>query len=343
MSETGDPATNPLVVWMNGGPGVSSLLGLWDEWGPRLFNHSKPHTVEFKDNPHAVTEKMSWVFLEQPGGVGYSRVIPTVIENSKQGAQDLSIFLDLFIRNTKFTHPTTGAPFDFQNAPFHIAGESYAGHYIPALGSLMVKTGQAKALKLQSIFIGNAAVDEQVIGDGLVDLICPPSAMISPTITFNPASLTTDCSRQMSIYMPLCSKAIEDCRTKKNNAVCGQVETQCESVGGGFWGTYYNKNPYDASATYSADAEQTEYYETPLKSFLNVPTRKKSFGIDNAVTWKWSNDNMFTRFIRSGDFWRDSTPELNDILNGNIDLMLFAVSTLYQIRFAISLQPNRAT
>jgi cathepsin A (carboxypeptidase C) len=50
MSET-NPVNDPLVLWLNGGPGASSLLGLFDQWGPRLLDHDKKEPV-LKDNPN---------------------------------------------------------------------------------------------------------------------------------------------------------------------------------------------------------------------------------------------------------------------------------------------------
>ena len=70
----------PLIVWMNGGPGASSLMGFFTELGPLLFNlRSKPQKVGGSwhafQNPSTWAAEGSLLVWEQPAGVGYSRCV----------------------------------------------------------------------------------------------------------------------------------------------------------------------------------------------------------------------------------------------------------------------------
>ena len=74
VTSTGNPATDPVAVWMNGGPGCSSLEGFLTELGPFQFTGERDSTglPLMRDNPYAWTTVSSVLFLEQPAGVGFS-------------------------------------------------------------------------------------------------------------------------------------------------------------------------------------------------------------------------------------------------------------------------------
>ena len=64
-----DPTTDPLIIWFNGGPGCSSMLGWAQEHGPWVMKNG---TDYFQSNPYSWNVKANMLYLESPGGVGYS-------------------------------------------------------------------------------------------------------------------------------------------------------------------------------------------------------------------------------------------------------------------------------
>jgi len=64
-----DPDNDPLVLWLNGGPGCSSLLGMVYENGPFTFREG---TTIFDLNPYAWNMKANLLYISSPGGVGFS-------------------------------------------------------------------------------------------------------------------------------------------------------------------------------------------------------------------------------------------------------------------------------
>ncbi|KAL9683916.1 hypothetical protein QQ045_021343 [Rhodiola kirilowii] len=69
-----DPAKDPLLLWLTGGPGCSGLSAILFEVGPFQFdytayNGSLPSLIP---NPYAYTQVASVIFLDAPAGTGFS-------------------------------------------------------------------------------------------------------------------------------------------------------------------------------------------------------------------------------------------------------------------------------
>ncbi|RKO87017.1 Alpha/Beta hydrolase protein, partial [Blyttiomyces helicus] len=105
-----EPSTDPLLLWLNGGPGCSSSLGLLVELGPCRVGGLKRGGVRVAPggngtipNPHSWTEEANVIFLDQPAGVGFSYTESSgeIINNSDDAAADTFAFLQLFLTRYK--------------------------------------------------------------------------------------------------------------------------------------------------------------------------------------------------------------------------------------------------
>jgi len=145
------PATDPLVVWLTGGPGCSSLMALFYENGPYTLNQDLSLSI----NPYSWNSFANIIFVDQPVGTGFSYAdsIEDYTTNEDQIAFDMYTFLEEFLQ----MYP------QYAKLPFFITGESYAGHYIPALAFAIVDGNENNKgpikINLQGIAIGNGWVD----------------------------------------------------------------------------------------------------------------------------------------------------------------------------------------
>ena len=73
-----NPDTDPLIIWFNGGPGCSSLIGNLSEHGPWIIPEPPGDSMDdihyqFKRNPWSWNNEASVLYIDQPAGVGYTQ------------------------------------------------------------------------------------------------------------------------------------------------------------------------------------------------------------------------------------------------------------------------------
>jgi len=147
---TTSPSTKPLVLWLNGGPGCSSLSGMFTENGPYVLDAHQNITL----NPYSWNKVANVLYLEQPAGVGFSH--PAAPTNDSITAADTYAGLKEFLAK----HP------ELNNRPFYITGESYGGHYIPNTAKAILDANallpQSQHINLVGFAVGNGYTDWQL-------------------------------------------------------------------------------------------------------------------------------------------------------------------------------------
>ncbi|KAJ6363568.1 hypothetical protein OIU78_003696 [Salix suchowensis] len=126
------PASKPLVLWLNGGPGCSSFgIGALFENGP--FRPRGGGILARND--YSWNKEANMLYLESPAGVGFSY-------STNQSFYDLQWFV-------KFP--------EYKDKDFYITGESYASHYVPQLAHLIAQSGLK--FNMKGIAVGNALLE----------------------------------------------------------------------------------------------------------------------------------------------------------------------------------------
>jgi len=147
----------PLIVWLNGGPGCSSMVGMMFENGPWLPPQAGKdgHKYLFDRNSYSWNEVGHVMYIEQPLRTGFSNAYKgtDLIRDEYQVADDFYAFLISFYK----AFP------DFVGTPLIISGESYAGKYIPNIAQEVVKRQlsdpRGVRIDLAGVAIGNGAID----------------------------------------------------------------------------------------------------------------------------------------------------------------------------------------
>ncbi len=144
------PGDFPLLIWLNGGPGASSMAGLMLENGPYLMASDAACTIS--ENPYAWNKHAHIMYWDNPVGSGYSfsddgQCVKSEDELSDQFYAALQGFFD--------SYPV------YRSCSLYITGESYGGKYIPAIGEKILENNDKldkddpKIINLKGLSIGN--------------------------------------------------------------------------------------------------------------------------------------------------------------------------------------------
>lgn len=197
----GDTASKPLVLWLNGGPGCSSLgVGAFSENGP-----FRPNGQVLLRNEYSWNREANMLYLETPVGVGFSYATATSSYGTVTDeitARDNLVFLKRWF----FKFP------QYRNNSLFITGESYAGHYVPQLANLMIQFNKKEKLfNLRGIALGNPVLEFATDFNSRAEYFWS-HGLISDS-TYKMFTVMCNYSRYVSEYYrdsvsPLCSKVM---------------------------------------------------------------------------------------------------------------------------------------
>lgn len=179
--------TDTLVVWLNGGPGCSSLGGNLFENGPVTiprypagFIGIDP-LVSLEYNPYAWTNATAIMYVEQPHATGFST--GPMPQNETDVGRDFYHFLqNLF---AVFDGSAADSNTDWRTKKLNLFGESYAGMYVPSIAHYIhernLEMGEKQQqhrdddvpyyyhVNLAGIALGNGWMDALVQGPAVID------------------------------------------------------------------------------------------------------------------------------------------------------------------------------
>ncbi|XP_010486652.1 PREDICTED: serine carboxypeptidase-like 7 isoform X2 [Camelina sativa] len=152
------PEEDPILLWLSGGPGCSSISGLFYENGPvtvklEVYNGTIPSLVS---TPYSWTKVSSIIYLDQPVGTGFSYSRTQRVNKPSDSGEAKRIH--------EFLHKWLGKHQEFSSNPFYVGGDSYSGKIIPALVQEISKGNYLcckPPINLQGYVLGNPYTESE--------------------------------------------------------------------------------------------------------------------------------------------------------------------------------------
>ena len=133
----GEPV-DEITIWLNGGPGCSSMEGFIQENGRFLW---QPGTYLPVENPYSWVNLTNMLWVDQPVGTGFSTGTPTAT-SEEEIAQDFIKFFKNFQQL-----------FGIKKYKIYVTGESYAGRYIPYISDAMINANDTDYYNLSGALL----------------------------------------------------------------------------------------------------------------------------------------------------------------------------------------------
>ncbi|KAL8243901.1 hypothetical protein R6Q59_010159 [Mikania micrantha] len=272
-----DPKNDPVVLWLNGGPGCSSLTGLFMELGPASIDKD----VKVKHNPYSWNANASVIFLDQPVNVGFS-YSGDAVSNSVAASKDVYALLALFFEQFP----------EYAHQDFHIAGESYAGHYIPVDAAEILKH-KKRNINLKSVLIGNGLTDGYTQYDYYRPMGCGEGGW--------PAVLDESTCQSMDNALPTCKRLIQSCYDYESAWSCVPSSIYCNNA---IIGPYQQtgQNVYDVRSKCGSNPLCYDELDF-IQEWLNKQNVKDALGVE-VDDYQSCNMDINRNFLFQGDWMR---------------------------------------
>ncbi|KAH8682043.1 putative serine carboxypeptidase [Xylariales sp. PMI_506] len=336
----------PLTVWLTGGPGGSSLVGLFQELGPcGVDNEGNVY-----NNPYSWSNVSNMLFIDQPAetGLSYSLPVPMYYDDYVEGFVQLgneeacpSVVAELCgtyqLPSMKYTANSTlnaaptfwstlqgfmGAFPQYSRTGFHLATESYGGHYGPIFSEYIEEQNaknipDALQIKMESLMISNGWFD------AAVQYAAQYNYSVSPGNTYGYYPYEDDVAEQ---YHNLvfgegnCLFLIEECRNSAENFFinCYNALNVCQ------WGllAFQELAGRDVGDIRELlpDPFPYDFYE----AYLNTPAVQEALGA--YVNYTEVQLNVNAAFVFEGDFLGDTNiyEDLAKLVAANVTVALLA-------------------
>ncbi|KAI0126724.1 putative carboxypeptidase S1 [Xylariales sp. AK1849] len=244
-----NPTTAPLAAWFNGGPGCSSMIGLFQENGPCHFvnNETEPSV-----NPYSFNEYANMLYVDQPIGVGFSYGNDTVVSTVTAAPFVWNLIQAFFAQFP-----------EYETRDFGIFTESYGGHYGPEFSHYIqgqnagIANGTIEGDEINLIALG--------INNGWYNLTIQEKAAIdfASNNSYRPLISEAVAEKLYTAYDNVCLPAIQNCTAAGTNAACIQADNICEDRIDGVIYDSTDFDPYDIRSG-SRDPNPPETYTTYL-------------------------------------------------------------------------------
>jgi len=292
----GSKADDPVVLWMTGGPGCSSELAVFYENGP--FKITDNLTLAW--NEYGWDKASNLIFVDQPTGTGfsYSTDVRDLRHDEKGVSNDMYDFLQAFFKE----HP------EYAKNDFFITGESYAGHYIPAVTSRVHqgnKDNEGLPINLKGFAIGNGLTDPAIQYKAYTDYALEMGLIGED-----------DYNRINKIY-PACELSIKLCGTK-GTVSCFASYLVCTSIFNSIMALAGNINYYDVRKECNGGLC---YDFSNMENYLNQGSVRDALGVGSR---KFVSCSPLVYEAMLTDWMRNMEVGIPTLLDDGVKLLVYA-------------------
>ncbi|KAG8775314.1 hypothetical protein FRC12_001556 [Ceratobasidium sp. 428] len=320
------PDADPVLMWINGGPGCSSSLGLFMELGPcSIHGPPKVGSNGTNWNPYSWNDKANLFFLDQltylikadfSVGVGFSYAdYGETVSTTEEAAKNVQAFVTIFFETFS----------KFRGREFHMSGESYGGRYLPVFASEIMdqnkraEVGGFVPINLKSVLIGNGMTDFKSMFEAYYEIQCKNLSMVPFQDISSCVAMKQALPRCLDMYT-------KECIDRTDTVGCAMAARFCHSTLDMPYRNM-NRNPYDMTKPCTSEELSTSLcypFTKHINNFLDLPETRKALGVHPSVgNYTGCSRDVGIRFSQTLDHFHSNQYYVAGLLERGVKVLIY--------------------